>query len=61
MNPCPICKSKQIQLCTDSNNQLKDVCKCRECGCTAPKIAWEIPRADLKMLDAYEPMAKEPT
>jgi len=41
MNPCPLCKSAQVQLCSDSNNPQKDLCKCRECGCAAPRIAWD--------------------
>lgn len=41
MLPCPCCGSRQIQVCTDYNNQAKDWCKCRECGCSALWSAWQ--------------------
>jgi transcription elongation factor Elf1 len=37
---CPLCKSTQIQVCSDSNNHMKDFAKCRECHCSAPLFAW---------------------
>jgi len=38
--PCPLCHSTQIQVCIDYNNRSKDWCRCRECKCQAPAVAW---------------------
>lgn len=43
MYPCPLCKSTQVQLCMDGNNAIKDLCKCRDCGCTALRSVWNLP------------------
>ena len=44
-NPCPCCGSMQIELCSDSNNPMKDLYRCRECKTQARRVVWEAPRA----------------
>lgn len=41
MNKCPLCKSADVQVCSDFNNPQKSFAKCRECQCQAPLISWE--------------------
>lgn len=47
LNTCPICESKQIEVDKCLENKRQDVIKCRECGCSAPRVAWQIKRKSL--------------
>ena len=38
--PCPCCGSEQVQYCSDNNNPMKDIAKCRRCKAQAPVKSW---------------------
>lgn len=38
---CPLCGSKQIQVCGDYNNLSQATARCRECKCTGPLTRWQ--------------------
>jgi hypothetical protein len=44
--PCPRCASKQVQFIGDPYNGDNDICRCRECKCSALRTFWQkAPRA----------------